>query len=209
MNDAAPLCVICPRALFDDEHGRYICRPCERRIDEDLLALAGPSGLYARLCLRIQPGRGSGGPIVSGTRGASMPPSEHVLTLTANGGIVSTLETWVADWATYGLGVVSTGGRLQHRVDQAVVTLRLNLTRAAALHPALDEFAREIRQARRQCEGHIGGEKPARRIPVACPCGHVIKTTIDTQGETCRGCGEQYGHTEVLRLPMAERRAAA
>ncbi|MEW2486602.1 hypothetical protein [Streptomyces sp. NPDC048411] len=25
----------------------------------------------------------------------------------------------------------------------------------------------------------------------------------------CPGCGEQYGHSEVLRLPMAERRIAA
>lgn len=208
MTDTAPACIRCYSDLFQDELGRFICRPCERRIDGDLLALGGPGGLYARLCLRIHPGRGGDGPSVSGTRSSSMPPDEHVLNLTANGGIVSNLETWVEDWATYGLAQVGAGGGLQYRVDRAIRTLRLNLTRAAAKHPALDEFALEIWQLRRQCEGGIGGEKPPRRIPVACPCGTVIKTSLDTLGETCRGCQAEYGHSEVLRLPLAQRAAA-
>jgi hypothetical protein len=206
--EAAAFCVICPRSLYTDELGRYICRPCEQRIDGDLRELAGPGGLYARLCLRIHPGRSGDGPSVAGTRTAPVPVRLEVLNLTANGGIVSTLETWVEDWATYGLAQVGAGGGLQHRVDQAVSTLRLNLARAASAHPALDEFGREIWQLRRQCEGGINGERPPRRIPVTCPCGTILRVTLDTPGRQCGGCGQQYGHAEVLGLPLAERSAA-
>ncbi|MBD9721931.1 hypothetical protein PV755_09325 [Streptomyces caniscabiei] len=209
MNDApSPRCVICPRQLLDHEAGRYICLPCEHRIDQDLRKLAGPAGLYARLCLRIQPGRSSDGPAVSGTPGRSTPCNENVLSLTANGGLVSTLETWVEDWASYGLGVHGAGGRLQHRVDAAVHTLRLNLTRAASRHPALDECAREIGQIVRQSEAIINGDRAPRRIPVTCPCGTIRTVTLDTDGFECRGCGAEYGHSEALQLTVAERRAA-
>jgi hypothetical protein len=213
VTDTAPACCICASALWDDEQGRYICRPCERRIDRDLLALAGPSGLYARLCLRTGPSKRAGGPAVSGTRNSSMPPNEQVLSLVANGGIVSDLETWVADWATYGLAQLSTGGRLQYRVDQAVATLRLNLTQAALRHPALDEFAREISKIKRQAAAIINGEKEPTRIPVHCDtpdCRGILRVTLDSNKETCRTCRREYGHTEALSLtPAAERRAAA
>jgi hypothetical protein len=209
VNDApVQQCVICPRQLLDHEAGRYICTPCEHRIDRDLREIAGPSGLYARLCLRIQPGRGGDGPAVSGTPGRSTPCNEQVLSLTANGGIVSTLETWVEDWSSYGLGVHGSGGRLQHRVDQAVDTLRRNLTRAAYRHPALDEFSREIGQSRRQVEVIVNGERQPRRVAVQCPCGTISSVTLDVDRLECRGCERKYGHSEALRLPLAERRAA-
>lgn len=210
MTDTSPACCICASALWDDELGRYICRPCEQRIDRDLLALAGPRGLYARLCLRTGPGKRGGGPAVSGTRNSSMPPNEQVLNLVADGGIVSDLEVWVKDWATYGLGTIGTGGRLQYRVDQAVATLRLNLPHAATRHPALDEFAREIGKKRREAAAIVDGEKQPIRIPVRCAtpdCGGVLRVTLDTTKETCRACRREYGHTEALSLTPT--RAAA
>jgi hypothetical protein len=196
----SPRCVICPRQLLDHENGRFICTPCEHRIDQDLRKLAGPAGLYARLCLRIQPGQRGSGPAVSGTPGRGIPANLEILSLTANGGIVSTLETWVEDWSTYGLAVHGTGGRLQHRVDQAVDTLRRNLTRAASRHPALDEFSREVYQARARAEAIVSGERPPRTIPVACTCGTVTSITLNTDGFTCRGCGIERGHAEAVKL---------
>jgi len=195
-----PRCVICPRQLLDHEAGRYICTPCEHRIDADLRRLAGPAGLYARLCLRIQPGRGGDGPVVTRSTGHPMPCNEQILSLTANGGVVSTLETWVEDWASYGLGVHGSGGRLQHRVDTAVDTLRRNLTRAAYRHPAMDEFGKEIYKIRAQSEAIISGERKPRVIPVACPCGTVTGVTLNTDGFACRGCSQEYGHSEALQL---------
>lgn len=210
MFDDAPAdrCIICPRQLLDHEVGRYLCTLCEQRIDRDLAALAGPAGLYARLCLRIQPGRRGDGPAVSGTPGRSVPCNLDVLSMTSDGSIVTVLETWVEDWATYGLGMRGDGGRLQQRVDQAVATLRLNLGRATYRHPALDEMASEISKIRRQCEVIVNGEPQPRAIPVACPCGTPTRITLDTEGFTCRGCRTEYGHTEALSLPMAARAAA-
>lgn len=204
-----PRCIICPRQLLDHEAGRFICTPCEQRIDQDLRKLAGPAGLYARLCLRIQPGRGgSDTPAVTRSTGHPMPCNEQILNITANGGMVSVLETWVEDWASYGLGIQGDGGRLQHRVDQAVDTLRRNLTRAASRHPAIDECAREIYKARAEAEAIINGERAPRRVAVQCPCGTVSTVTLDTDRLECRGCQASYGHSEALRLPLAERRAA-
>lgn len=196
----APHCVICPRQLLDHEAGRYICTPCEHRIDADLRKLAGPGGLYARLCLRIQPSGKGDGPAVSGTPGRRLPCNEEILSLTTNGGIVSQLETWVEDWATYGLATIGSGGRLQFRIDTAVGTLRLNLTRAAYRHPAIDEFSKEVYKLRAQAEAIISGEQKPRVIPVACVCGTVTGVTLNTDGFTCRGCKQEYGHSEALKL---------
>ncbi|MFD3333550.1 hypothetical protein ACFWV1_13020 [Streptomyces sp. NPDC058700] len=204
-----PACVICSSDLWDDEQDRTICRPCEQRIDSNLHAIAGPRGLYARLCLRTTPGKSSDGPNVSGTRGSSIPPSEHVLSLIVNGGIVSELEEWVADWASHGLAQTSTGGRLQYRIDRAVKTLRLNLPQAALRHPALKDFNREIHTIIRRCETVIDHEKPPIRLHAQCPCGATVPFTLNTDGETCRGCDTAYSHGDILRLDLAERRAAA
>lgn len=46
-------------------------------------------------------------------------------------------------------------------------------------------------------------------VEVACPCGSVLHITLDTAGCCCPGCGQQHGHSEVLQLPVAERRIAA
>ena len=206
---AAPACIICRTALFDDEQG-FACRPCIERIDRQLRALAGPEGLYARLSAQLAPGAGNGGPAVSGSRTAPVPLRLEVLNLmTAGGPVLGPLETWVRDWETQGRADMCEAGTLQQRVDHAVGTLRFNLAWAAANHPAVDEFAREVHLAWRQCERQITGERPARTVPVACPCGQVLRVTLDTAGAQCGGCGEQYGHTELMELPLAERRIAA
>ncbi|MFD0074300.1 hypothetical protein ACFVIY_17885 [Streptomyces sp. NPDC127166] len=208
MNDHTA-CDICNSDLWDDELGRLICRPCQQRIDQNLRSIAGPRGLYARLCLRTTPGKGNNGPAVSGTRGSSMPPSLHVLNLIADGGIVSDLETWVDDWASHGLAQTSQGGRLQHRIDQAVRTLRLNLPQAAYRHPALKNFNDEVHAIIRRCKPIVDNEKPLRQIYVTCPCGRTISLTLATHGETCPGCETAYNQRDVKQLPLAERQAAA
>jgi len=92
----APHCVICPRQLLDHEAGRYICTPCEHRIDADL--------------------------------------------------------------------------------------------------------RKEVYKIRAQAEAIISGERKPRVIPVACGCGTVTGVTLNTDGFTCRGCKQEYGHSEALQL---------
>ncbi|WP_309140300.1 hypothetical protein [Streptomyces sp. PKU-EA00015] len=208
MTDTAPACVICMTGLYDDELDRQACRPCIRRTDENLLALAGVRGLYAQLGRQLAPGSGSGGPVVSGSRSAPIPVRLEPLSLLAKGGVVTILQTWVDDWADHGRAQRTRGGTLQQQLDAAVSTLRFNLDWASAAHPAFVEFAAEIWQIRRQCEGQISGERQPRRIGVACPCGQTLRITLDTDVVDCPACCTRYGHTEALSLPLAERAAA-
>jgi len=129
--------------------------------------------------------------------------------LTAGGPVLGPLETWVRDWEAHGRAELNEAGTLQQRVNHAVGTLRFNLEWSAPHHPAFDEFAREIYLMHRQATVHVEGGKPPITIPVTCPCGAVLKVTVNTSSISCYGCQTQYGHSEVLRLPMAERRAAA
>lgn len=206
----APRCTICPAALYTDEIGRYACHHCTQRVDRQLLELAGPRGLYARLGTRLAPGSGSTGPAVSGSRNAPVPVRLDVLNLlTAGGPVLGPLETWVRDWEVHGRAELNEAGTLQQRVNHAVSTLRFNLEWAVTNHAAFDEFAREVSLMHRQCSAHVAGERPPRAIPVTCPCGAVLRVGLDTPGVRCYGCQTQYGHAEVLRLPVAERRAAA
>ncbi|MFF4848763.1 hypothetical protein [Streptomyces sp. NPDC001194] len=206
MNES-PNCLVCRRELWEDELGRYACKPCERRLDDHLRSLAGPRGLYARLCLRMEPGARGSGPRVSGSADAPIAGNLDVLDLTSDGGIVSTLEQWVEDWSTYGLGVQGTPGRLQHRVDQAIATLRRNLAQAVLRHPALDAFASEIYLIRRRCETHVDGERVA-SFKATCTCGTTIRFAVDTPGITCRGCETSYGLEEIRQLAVDQRAAA-
>lgn len=210
LDDAAtPACTVCTRALYADELGHQGCRPCADRTDQNLRAIAGPDGLYARLSGRLIPGSRNGGPSVSGSRTAPLPLRLEPLSLLARGGIVTILQTWLIDWHEHlGWTHPRWNGDLQQQCDDVVKRLRINLPWAAASHPAFDEFARESSQLRRQCEGQVTGEKPPRRIPVACPCGHILKVTLDTAGVRCPACGTQYGHSEALQLPHAGRIAA-
>ncbi|MCX4786497.1 hypothetical protein OG369_09965 [Streptomyces sp. NBC_01221] len=206
----APACLICHRGLYADELGRYACRLCTDRIDEHLRALAGRDGLYARLGGRLAPGSGGSGPAVSGSRSAPLPVRLEPLSLIARGGVVTILQTWLVDWHDLlAWGHPRWQGGMQQQLDQVVRALRVNLPWAAGAHPAIDEFAREVGQLRRQCEQQVTGERRPRTIPLACPCGQILRITLDTAGARCSGCGEQYGHSELMDLPLAERRIAA
>lgn len=62
MNDAViddnykwPACTVCGRDLREAELGRQACRPCQRRVDDNLEALADPHGLYASLARALAP----------------------------------------------------------------------------------------------------------------------------------------------------------
>ncbi|KAF0646742.1 MULTISPECIES: hypothetical protein [Streptomyces] len=199
-------CVACTRTLRDDE--TQTCRPCVTRVDQQLAELAGPEGLYASLTADLAPARTGSAGRVSGSRTAPIPVRLEALSLAARGGIVTILATWVDDWATYGHATPVPGGTLQQQLDAAVNTLRFNHQWAAAQHPAYSEFAHEIRRAWTACRTQTAGDPAPRRIPVQCPCGHTLRITLDTRGETCPSCHEHYSHSEVLQLPMAARNAA-
>lgn len=208
LDDApAPTCCICSTALYDTEQGT--CRPCTERVDQNLRALAGPDGLYARLADSLHPGSSSGGPAVSGSRTAPVPLKLDVLNLmTEHGPVISPLEGWVRDWEQYGRADVNEAGTLQQRLNHAVQTLRFNLNWAAANHPAFADFADELHAIIRRCRAATGDEKPPVKVPVACRCGQILRVSLDMDGIECRNCRAEYGHSEMLRLTPTRRAAA-
>ncbi|ELP67624.1 hypothetical protein STRTUCAR8_08571 [Streptomyces turgidiscabies Car8] len=203
-----PACA-CGRQLRHDELARTACHLCQERADQALRTLPGPDGLYAALAGVLAPGSGGGAIRVASSRTAPLPLRLEPLSLTARGGIITVLQTWLVDWHEH-LGWLHPRweGGLQEQLDQAVKALRINLEWAATEHPAFVEFAREVSDLVRQCERQITGERAERPIAVACPCGTVLKVTVSTPGARCRGCSTQYGRTEVLDLPLATRTAA-
>lgn len=210
LDDATPpTCTVCGCGLYDTELGRQACTPCERRTDENLLALPGERGLYARLSASLTPGSGSDGPSVSGSRTAPLPLRLEPLSLMARGGVVTVLQTWLIDWHdVLGFTHPRWKGDLQQQCDQVIKALRVNLPWAAAEHPAFAEFAWEVSAVRRQCERQVTGERPERRVTVQCSCGQPLRITLSTPGRQCSGCGAQYGWEELRELPLAERTAA-
>ncbi|HEY9373948.1 hypothetical protein [Streptomyces sp.] len=209
MNDI-PTCIRCAYDLRDDETGRQLCGRCEDRAAQQLAAIPGPRGLYAQLAHHLQRGGSSGGPTVSGSKAAPAPLRLDILNLqTAGGPVLGPLEGWVRVWEEAGHAELNEAGTLQQRVDHACRTLRYNLRWFAEQGPAPDEFARELEAIHRTLTGVTGGQKPPRRITVTCPCEQPLRITLNVQALTCPKCRTEYGHSEVLRLPLANGRAAA
>lgn len=203
-----PVCG-CGRRLRADELSRTACRLCQDRADTALRQLPGPDGLYAQLATRLAPGRGGDSVVVSASRTAPLPLRLEPLNLMARGGVVTVLQAWQVDWhELLGWRHPRWNGGLQQQCDQAVRALRINLEWAASSHPAFADFTTEVTSLVRQCERQITGERPERGVPVACPCGTVLRVTVSTPGCRCRGCGTQYAREEVLDLPLANRAAA-
>lgn len=178
---------------------------CRERLDDNLAALPQ---LYRQLEEHLAPGRrGDSGR--TGSRTAPLPVNERVLDLRSRGGIEGVVTTWerVAR-EDLGWDPAPFRGDVQQTVDGAVAFLRAQVSWFCDAHEAVFELADDVRRVRAECDAIIGGERPPRRIPVTCPCGTVLRVTLDTPGARCPGCETQYGHAEVLQLPMAERSAA-
>lgn len=202
--DAAPQswpCAVCLRPSTPRVHPG-----CEDRIRANLEALPG---LYRSLADALQPGR-RGGDGRSSTRTAPLPCSLDVLDLRARGGIEGVLGSWARDlyereqWPDF-----PEYGSVETAVDGYAGILLINLTTLCDEHPAVKELADELRSVTAQARRLVTGEKPPIKVPVTCTCGTILRVTLDSPGARCPGCSEQYGHTELMNLPLAERRAAA
>lgn len=213
----------CGRQLRQDELGRTSCRICQARAHRALQQLPGPatyrtdsrgerklvSGLYAALAATITPGRSGDNVAVSASRTPPLPLRLEPLNLMARGGVVTILQDWQSAWHEhFGWTHPRWNGGLQQQLDEVVAALTVNLEGAAHSHPAFAEFTHEVCALVRQCERQVTGERAERPIAVSCPCGTTLHITVSTPGTRCRGCGTQYGRSDVLELPLANRVAA-
>jgi hypothetical protein len=202
MIDDAPEqpCAICDRPSRTRVH-----TGCRERMAEALKEL--PS-LYRQLAGALLPSQRGDGPAVSGTPGRGLPGGE-ALDLRARGGIEGVVGGWARELCERERWDVPAYQSVQAIVEWSCTILWHNLAVICDEHPAVKEIAQELAQTVGQARRIITGEKPPRRIGVACHCGRTLKVTLDTAGVRCPDCSTQYGHSEALRLPLAERRNAA
>ncbi|MGW3594976.1 hypothetical protein [Streptomyces sp. NPDC005167] len=202
MNDAPQSwpCELCARPSVPRVHDG-----CVDRVRQNLLALPG---LYRELGDALVPGRHGGGGR-SGTRTAPLPCNLDALDLRSRGGIEGVLATWAADLCDRERWTLTEYGTVQAAVDGYAELLLNNLPMLCDEHPAIKELADELRQIVGQARRIVTGEKAPRKVPVACPCGHILRVSLSTPGERCPSCGEQYSHRELFDLPFAGHQVAA
>jgi len=193
-------CAVCDRPSVPRVHPG-----CQERIHDNLGALPG---LYRELAGQLIPGR-RGGDGRSATKSAPLPCNLDVLDLRSRGGIEGVVASWAADLCERERWQLPQYGCVEAAVEGYSGLLLINLSAICDEHPAVRELADELRKIVGQARRILDGEAAPRRVPVTCPCGQILRITLDTAGVKCPACSAQYGHTEALTLPLAERRAAA
>lgn len=202
MNDPVSYpCMVCDRPSLPRVHPG-----CQERIAVNLRALPG---LYRALERELAPGRRGGDGGRPSRRGAPLPVNEAVLDLRSRGGIEGVVGGWAREVCEREGWRIPPLGSVEAIVVWGCELLLKNLNMLCDEHDAIREIADELRSVTGQARRILDGEPAPRRIPVACPCGAVLRVTLDTPGARCGGCETQYGHDQLLGLPMAERRAAA
>lgn len=193
-----------PCAVCDSPARERVHRGCRERMADALRELPQ---LYRQLAAALLPSR-RGGDGRSATRTAPIPCSLDVLDLRGRGGIEGVVGGWARDLCEREQWDIPAYQSVIAIVDWGCGVLLANLTVICDEHDAVKEIAAELAQITGQARRIVTGEKPPRKIGVACNCGHVLRVTLDTAGVRCPACSAQYGHSEALRLPLAERRAA-
>jgi hypothetical protein len=211
-------CVCCQNPDRDVETGQ-VCPGCAHRIACDLRDIAD---LYAQVS--VYPGSGNTGPRVSGSREAPLPLRVDALDLTmpARGGTVhdlhgdqighiavaSILDQWVEDWRDH-------RGKGERRPEPPTVIVLTDwlggerLDDACHDHPAIDEFAADMRRLRRTLR-MVTGDGPVRpeRLPVPCPGCDLLALTRDHDGVRCRACERWWSKGQYAEWVGALARSA-
>ncbi|MGW4603696.1 hypothetical protein ACWENS_10545 [Streptomyces sp. NPDC004532] len=193
-----------PCAVCDKPARERVHRGCRQHMADALKELPQ---LYRELATAMLPSQRGGGPAVSGTPGRGLPGGD-ALDLRSRGGIEGVVGGWARDLCDRERWDIPAYQSVQATVDWSCGILLANLPMICDEHPAVKEIAHELGKTVSQARAVISGEKQPRKVGVCCPCGRTLKVTLDTAGVKCPACSAQYGHSEALRLPLAERRAA-
>jgi hypothetical protein len=196
-------CTICQRPTDDRDPVRH--QRCAERLAADLRAIPGH---YALMGAVLAPGTAGGGAHVSGTRTAPLPVRLEPLSLRASGGLVTVMATWEVDWReTRGL-TAAVRGTGERDLAAIVLWLRAHLPWAIESHPAVDEFATEVRDLLRQCKSAAGllpkmmriGDCPAVAEGEDEPCGTALYADPLGQKVQCRKCGGVWWRGQWMLL---------
>lgn len=191
--------------------GWFVCPKCQDKIAGQLRELPE---LYALLGGILEPGAS----VPDGSRhtkvhAAPLPVRLGPLNLRQRGGMVDILASWEADWREhFGLTAPTFQGSTEQTLIAVVRFLHGHLPRACQTHPAVDEFAREVRELHTACKATLGDverEFSPGRCPVpveddrgeATPCGGRLTTDLYGMGDvSCRDCGASWPRERLLHL---------
>jgi hypothetical protein len=128
------------------------------------------------------------------------------LDLVAPGGLVADLLTWEKDWREtrgFSAGAAFRGSQRQ-ALESVVGFLRNHLPWACEHHPAVDEFAAEIRDVVRKCHTVLGDQPRRYRLDLPCPSCDLL-TLVRRDGDAyieCESveCGRLWTEHEYQRL---------
>lgn len=234
-----PRCCACSGFLAPEDLERKACRPCESGVKGKLVSLAGASGLFARLVwvgpdalIPSQRHQGGGG---GGTKvEAPAPVRLGPINLLGAGGVVHTLQRWVAAWydqrgfrhpvwrgPQHFVMMVDPSGHKVGRpgqLDNAVTVLLNNLTWAAENRADFREFQRDVSRFVDQIESALDPtiQAPARIVVGRCPdldehdrrCNELLSADLGADFIRCRRCGSKWTQADWPRLSDAMRHPA-
>jgi hypothetical protein len=205
-------CVICQRR---DAERPMVCDGDRQWLDRTLVEIAD---LYPRLEDELMPGQ-SQTQRVSGSREAPLPLRVEPLDLTMPAraaepsdearrwpedqlgdlSVASRLDSWVSDWR----GRIDGGNtRPAPTVVELVRWLRIWLERACDQHPAIDEFAAEIKDLRRSLRQVVGiNEIRPEHLDVPCRRCDLLALSRSPGDDwvECGGCGDLLSDDEYRR----------
>jgi hypothetical protein len=215
MNESAK-CVICQR-----ETQRMACDRCQARMNSQLADLVTFMALASD---NLLPGRGGDGRSTERTLGINV----GALDVSAGFDAIAILESWERIWredfglSPYGPASAARNAHLQATLQPQSATLtgivrflQAWLERACDEHPAVDDFAAEVRSIHRTYK-HAAGEASRGGWRVTCPadtddgeCANVLLVTaadFDSQ-VTCRRCRTTWATERLLRVVASSRHA--
>lgn len=208
MNDLGT-CLICQHAT---QH--MACIKCENHMRRQLIELPQ---LMEQASGNLAPGQGGDGRSTERTLGINV----AALDVAAGFDAIAVLESWERIWredyelTPYGEATAkldSSGGTLLRHIVGFLATW---LERSCTDHPAIDEFAAELRQIHRSSQQAAGITKRT-AWRVTCPadtddgeCGNVLIVSGEDFGGslTCRTCSTTWPTERLLRVVASSRHA--
>lgn len=197
-------CSVCQRRPYECAQ---VCNPCRRWLAADLGQIAG---LWLLLPAATAPANGTEGGLpvrinvvdlalpVIGTEPIHDQHADQIGEIP----VLARLDSWVRDW-------VDTRGAGEHlpvpTVPVLVSWLVVRLDDECDQHPAIDEFAREIRVLLATMRRVLAMEKPQTvRYGAACPrCGtKTLTRMVGAQWIECGDCGRLWGEEDYAGLVL-------
>ena len=173
-----------------------VCGPCAQKIRDDLDTLVDS---WAATTDPAFPGGSSGD---GRAKSSPLPGGTDWMDWRQGADLFGVLTTWVRDWCD----VYALAGPRRGDLTSITGWLRAHLDHAANSHPAIDDFADEIRKLA-QRGMRLAGEVPDHGQRVPCPtddCGRTLRVrTADIDERVrCHKCGIERTAGQLLAIAM-------